>query len=205
MEFEFTDRMVKGRDDVYRWYYDVRYGQDDTFMKVIGIVLGSLGAIFMIILIALPDNGFKLQAGAILFGTMLFAALLAWVINKVMYMRRGGKYRIRYEMDSETLRALYDSGSSSTLQKMGGVVAAAGVLSGNIGGALTGAGMAGAAQGAELPLKQIRSITVKPRRDYIMIHTLVQHSPIYVSKEDIQTLEEWFIAHSSHSVIVKER
>ena len=159
------------------------------------IVLGSCGVLFLLLVLLAPEGKMsKWEAGAIMLGVLLFTALLGWIINKVMYMRRGGKYRTRYELDTETLRVLYDSGSSSAMRKMGGVVAAAGVLAGDIGGALTGAGMAGAGQGAELKLKQIRSITLRPGQDYIMIHTLVQHAPVYVPKEDFDEVKAFILA-----------
>ena len=109
---DFTDRMIRGEDGIYRWYYDRKYGQDNQILKTTAIILGSAAVLFGTMILMTPaEESFKWKTAAILLGTLVFAALLTWAVVKVMYIRRGGKYRTRYELEEKKLTVLYDQQS----------------------------------------------------------------------------------------------
>lgn len=204
---EFTNRMIQDEEDhAYRWYYDVKYGQDYTVIKISALIGGLVALTGFLMPLFVPNAKTSVwESGGISLGVGLFAVLLSWGVNALMYKSRGGTYRIRYIMDRYELTVLYDDRSRTELKTMGRVVSAAGILAGDVGGALTGAGMAGASQKAVFPLEKTTSIKLLPDKDMILLRRWMIICQVYVCPEDYETLKTHLLSFTNQHVRVVQK
>ena len=192
----YIEKTELGENQIYHWYYDLKYGQDNTAVKI-AVAVGGLAALpgFLIPLLN-PDVKINPWVSVcISLGLWLFMVLLVWGINALMYKSRGGAYRIRYIMDRCELTVFYDERSTRAMKAMGGVTAVAGVLSGNLGSMLTGTGMAAAASHQVVfPLDKVTKITLRPDKDMILLRRGVSICRVYAAPEDYETLKKHILA-----------
>ena len=204
---DFTDRMVQDPEDyAYRWYYDMKYGQDRTVLKIIALVCGLVALMGFLLPLTVPDAKMSVwESGGIALAVSAFAMLLGWGINAMMYKMQGGKFRVRYILDRNELTVLSEIRAAKGIQAMGGAVVAAGLLAGSAGGILTGAGMAGLSQKAVVRLEKASRIVLHPDRDLIVLRCGLQFCQIFVPAEDFETLKEFLLTYTPRSVRVTER
>ena len=201
-------RMIQSPDKAttYRWYYDVKYGQDKTVIKVsAGICAGLM---LTMVLMALLMPGAKMSVWEVIQIQLIVSAgvmAIAWGINALMYRLQGGKNRLHYVLTPSELTVSTSIRIAKGVRALGGAVTAAGILAGSAGGALTGAGMSGFSSRSVVILGKATRIVFHRDRDLIGLWCGPQYCQIYVHADDFESLKAVLLDYTPRTVTVVER
>ena len=206
---EYPERVRLDDDDVYRWSYDRKAGQDKQIIKVIVIVMAALTALMVGVIAVAPvteKSMNKWKAIGIMLGVIAAVTLLLALVFALLNRRRGGFYHYRFEADPEGINVLMDERDAEILRGMSGIMGMAGAASGHpVRGALSSASMAGAAGGGRVSFSSVRKAVVNPKKDYIILKSIVEEGIIYIPPEDFKKMEKFILDHLDDSVTVIDR
>ncbi len=209
MAHEFPERVRLDEDDVYRWCYDRKAGQDKQPLKIVMIVMGIITAMLTGVVIVAPETEKSMSKWAdvgIVLGVLAFVSLLLAAIFAFLNHRRGGIYHYRFEADPEGINVLMDEKDAEVLRGMAGIIGATGAAAGHpVQGALSASGMAGAASGGRVAFHTVRKAVVNPKKDYIILKWIVGESAIYIPPEDFKKMSKFILDHLDDSVTVIDR
>ena len=204
---DYTSRMLRSPSDYsYRWYYDVKHGQNKSLLKIAAVICGSLMLImFLLALLAPEGNMNPWEAVGFTLGMTAFIIPFCWGANTLFYKMQGGKTRICYTMNCCELSSITDIQVAKNLKVLGNVVTDAGILAGNVDCVLTGTGKSCLSEKAIFSLEKSTRIVLKPDRDLIGLWCGLKCCQIYVSPEDFEALKMFLLLNTPRSVKVVER
>ena len=206
---EYPERVRLDDDDVYRWSYDRKTGQDKQIIKVVVIVMAALTALMVGVIAVAPETEKsmnKWKAIGIILGVVAAVTLLLALVFVLLNRRRGGFYHYRFEADPEGINVLMDERDAEILRGMSGVMGMAGAASGHpVQGAPSSASMAGAAGGGRVSFSSVRKAVVNPKKDYIILKSIVEEGIIYIPPEDFKKMKKFILDHLDDSVTVIDR
>lgn len=210
MEHEYPERVRLDADDVYRWSYDRKAGQDLQPVKTVVIVMGLLSALLIgVTLYATSREGAAMDRWSAL-GIMAGVLAAVWIMLILVFTflnrRRGGIYHYRFEVDPEGVTVLTDEKDAEIVRGMADIVGASGIAAGHpVRGALSAASMEAGAAGGRMAFHSVRKVVVNPKKDYILLKSITGECPVYVPREDFGKMTKFFLDHVDDSVTVIDR
>ena len=203
---EFTDRITQDQESsACCWYYDVKYGQDRTILKISALVCVPIVLMGFLMPLFSPGGMNPWESGGITLGVGIFVILVAWAVDALMYKMQGGKTRLCFVLDRYELTVMSDLRIAKGMKAMGATVAAAGLLAGSASGLLTGAGMVGFSQKAVVRLEKTWRIILRPKKDMIVLWVGLKYCQVYVPAEDFDTLKKFLLACTQRSATVVQK
>ena len=204
---DYTGRMMQSPSDFsYRWYFDVKRGQDTSIMKIAASICGILTLImFLLVLLAPAGNISPWEAGGFTLGVTAFIVPFCRGANVLIYKLQGGKTRICYTLNCFELSSMTDIRVTKDLKVLGNVVTSAGILTGSIDGIFAGTGISCFSQKNTFSLEKATRIVLRPGKDMIGLWCGLRCCRIYVSPEDFESLKMFLLLNTPRSVKLAER
>ncbi len=204
---EFTNRMVQDPEDsVYRWYYDVGFGQEKSELVLsllTGIMLIVLAVFVAVFVPAEKENKPLLVWGLSIAGVISSAGSLT--ITWLKYRQRGGYSRIRYILEPGKLMRLNDNRTTAGLKTVGRMLQVSDALSGVPINTADRAELTGEQVYYETPLDKVTGVTFDIERERIILRCGSRHTTVYIGTADFDVLKEYILAHIGKSVRTRER
>lgn len=204
---DYTSRMMQSPSDFsYRWYFDVKRGQDTSMLKITAAICGILTLImFLLVLLAPAGNISPWEAGGFTLGVTAFIVPFCWGSNALIYKMRGEKTRICYTLNCFELSSMTDIHVTKDLKILSNVVTSAGILAESVDSILAGTGMSCFSQKNIFSLEKATRIVLKPGKDMIGLWCGLRCCRIYVSPEDFESLKMFLLLNTPRSVKLAER
>ena len=194
---EYTNKVKRGEDGVYRWYYDLDLRQNRYMMNVTFKVLAIIGAFLMILVIFMPSGGMsKWHVAAIVLGCFAFVVLLTLGIYGLMILRRNGFYRYRYDMGPEGIMLWMEEDDIKMIRALGTASAAAGAAAGQPGrGAVSAITSQTAPYNGYTAYKSVHKMVIDRDKNCIYLKLMVGENCVYAGDEDFEFVKSFLADH----------
>ena len=191
-------RVVRGKDGVYRWVYEMPMLKNPTILFTVWKVLGM--AICVPALLALVVGLFRgegLDAFAAAGQVLLIGGGIFFVLSLPAYLivaaRYGWKYVVLFEMDDEGVSHIQTASQVKKAQAMGLLTTLVGMAARNP--TAMGSGLlAGSRSSLYTDFARVRSVKACPRRHLIKVNAPFSKNQVYVEPEDFQFVLEFIAA-----------
>ncbi len=183
----FTDRVVRGEDGMYRWYYDMDMRKNHYFRNVLYKVMGTICAVILITLVILFSGSGSLNGSA--FGLMIGLPVGMFLLTVIGYHLAAGlmhgNYRVFFEMDEESIRLVRKEKTQRMMNALGPVTFAAGRAAGSPGSAFrSGAMISAAAASGYTRFDSVRGMKEHPEWDAVNLRELTGANQIWIPPQD---------------------
>lgn len=181
---EYPARVTLYDDGVYRWSYDMDMWHNHymlkLLLKVMGIILGAILAVFIVLLG--PSDA---KALAFIAAIMAGLVVLALLIYAICALAMHGTYHLCFEMDDEAVALIQSDATRTRNETLGAVATLVGIAAGQPGQALrAGSTMALANSVGKTTFASVRRVRQHPKCDVIALSALFGMNQIYVRPED---------------------
>ena len=181
---EYPSRVTLYDDGVYRWSYDMDMWHNHymlkLLLKVMGIILGAIFAVF-VVLLGPSDAKALVFVAAIMSGMVVLALLIYAICALAMH----GTYHLCFEMNDEAVALIQSAATRSRNEALGVVATIAGLAAGKPGEAMrVGSTMALANSVGNTSFASVRRVRRHPESDVIALSELFGMNQIYVNAED---------------------
>ena len=191
--------IVRGRDGVYRWSYELNLYKNPTIlilvMKIFGFIL--FGIWLFVTMLSLFENRFVtddiLEFTGIFItfslGFSLFVAFGYFVYAMIM----GGKYCVLFEMDENGVNHIQMPRQVKKAEMIGALAALAGGAAGSY--TAMGAGILAASRSSMYSaFSKVKSVEVYPDRELIKVNELLGKNQVYAAKEDFDFVRDYIVS-----------
>lgn len=189
-------------DGKYRWTASLNLLKNPTVYFTVCKIFGIIGLVAFLTAYIGPAFrgefaviGHELKYWGIVVLAFLVISALAYLIVAAIY---GGKYIVRFTMDENGLLHEQVEAQKKKARAMGGVVGAAGVLTGNPGRAGQGAFVA-AHTSLSSDFSKVRSIKAYPRQAFIKVNSPLSKNQVYTDPEDFDFVLDYIKSHCSNT------
>lgn len=181
---EYPSRVTLYDDGVYRWSYDMDMWHNHymlkLLMKVMGIILGAIFAIF-VVLLGGSDAKALMFVAVIMVGIVALALLIYAICALVMH----GTYHMCFEMNDGAVALIQSAATRSRNDTLAVVATIAGIAAGKPGEAMrVSSTMAMANSVGNTSFSSVRRVRRHPECDVIALSELFGMNQIYVNPED---------------------
>ena len=192
----FTDRVTKGEDGVYRWFYMVDLKKDHHIRNTMLKVLAAILVLLLVMVVLIPDSATmsRWAISGIVLGVFAVVALIVMLTYCIMYGRRDWKYRFRYVMDEKGIQMLQEQTDINAMKTMGSVM--------SLLGSSSGAAMRNADANGYTSFRSVRKMTVERENELISLKALILTNRIYVREEDFDLVKDYLTDHLKSTAMI---
>ena len=181
--------MVKQKNGVYRWTYELNLYRNPTALITVLKVLGlSMGLVWLfVVLVSMGDrrfwwDGFLSETKG--FALVMLGFIVLGAISYYLYaLIQGGRYCVLFEMDEQGVKHTQLARQFKRAQVVAALTTLAGAASGNP--TIMGTGiLAGSRASLYSDFASVRKIAAVKARNVIYLDARINHNQIYVEDED---------------------
>ena len=200
-------RVVRGKDGVYRWVYEMSMLRNPTILFTVWKVMGVAAcapALLVSVLGLFEGEGLKalvtgLQAAGVVLGIMLVLSIPAYLIVAAM---NGWNYVVLFEMDDEGVSHIQTARQVKKAELVGLLTTLVGMAARSP--TAMGSGLlAGSRSSLYTAFAQVRSVKASPGRHLIRVNAPFGKNQVYVDPEDFQFVLEFIAARCPGAKIRK--
>ena len=198
-----TENIYLCPDGKYRWTYEYRMLENPAILiTVLKVLLLSFGIVLaFLVLISLVGGDFRywnrsdyfsfFRVFLILLLVMLALGVVSYLILAAMY---GWTYQVLFTMDEDGVEHRQMKKDFPKTQAIGWLAAAAGAVSGNIGGIGTGI-LAATRESSFSRFRDIRKVKAVRRRHVIYVNQRLEHNQVYAEDADFDFVLNYIYDH----------
>ena len=181
--------MVKQKNGVYRWTYELNLYRNPTVLITVLKVLGlSMGLVWLfVVLVSMGDRGFwwdGFLSETKGFALVMLGLVVLGAISYYLYaLIQGGRYCVLFEMDEHGVKHTQLARQFKRAQVVAALTTLAGAASGNP--TIMGTGiLAGSRASLYSTFASVKKITAVKARNVIYLDARLNHNQIYVEDAD---------------------
>jgi hypothetical protein len=199
--------IVKGKDGVLRWVYEMNMWKNPTLIITIWNIL-LLVALFPAILMFLLSLGDGIGSA---FVTMLKIYIMVAVIITVLMLLaylvvvlvNGGQYCVLFEMDKNGVKHIQMHKQYKRNQVLSMITVLAGIATGNV--QTTAAGvMAGTKQSIYSEFDKVKEVKIRQKRNVIFLNQNFSHNQVYANNEDFLYVSDFIIKQCRKAKVTRK-
>ena len=190
--------MVKQKNGVYRWTYELNLYRNPTVLITVLKVLGlSMGLVWLfVVLVSIGDRRFwwdGFLSTTKVFALVMLGLVVLGAISYYLYaLIQGGRYCVLFEMDEQGVKHTQLARQFKRAQVVAALTTLAGAASGNP--TVMGSGiLAGSRASLYSTFASVKKITAVKARHVIYLDARLNHNQIYVEDADFDEVYD-FIA-----------
>lgn len=200
------NRIILGKDGVYRWIYEFNLLKNPIILFVIWkILILSFGGVWVFVtLLSIGDRDFEWErfwngtkVFALIIVVMLILGLIAYLVYAAII---GGKYCVLFEMDENGIKHTQLPGQFKKVQILSEMTVIFGMASGNIG--TVGSGLLAVSRNfMSSEWGKVKSIAVYPNRNTIKVNETLNKNQVYALDRDFEFVKQYVLDHCPNAKV----
>lgn len=189
--------ILKGKDGVLRWVYEMNMWKNPTLVFTIWkvLLLAALVPAILMLILGIGDG-----VGSAFFTFIKVYAMVAGIITGLMLLAyplvaiiNGGKYCVLFEMDDAGVKHIQIQKQFKRNQVLSMVTILAGIVAGNL--QTTSAGLLAATkQSSYSQFNKVKSIIVHKKRGVIYLNENIASNQVYANPDDFAFVTAYILS-----------
>ena len=189
-------------DGTYNWIYCMKLLQNLSMfkfvMKIMVIIFASLIVILLVLTGGSDDMLQLLGIFALCFAAVFLIVLFSfWLIDKLYK----GRYMLIYEMNDRGLTFSQTTDQAEITRTIAAASAAVSAAGGNVGGVISGSGMALRPNSFHAEFAKVRSVKGRRKENLIWVNTFMQYLQVYVPDDAYDFVWDYITARCVNASI----
>ncbi len=199
--------IVKGKDGVFRWVYEMNMWKNPTLIITVWkiLLLVTLFPALLMFFLSLGDG-----IGAALLTMIKIYALVALIISGLMLLAYplvtliyGGQYCVLFEMDKYGVKHIQMDKQFKRNQILSMITVLAGIAAGNVQSTAAGV-LSGTKQSIYSTFDKVKTVRINPKRNVIFLSENLSHNQVYANAEDFAFVENFIVSQCKKAKVTKK-